>query len=81
VIERITVADVRLAAGDRAGADAILLPAIETAARHRLPHQIQRVARIAARSGNHHLAQRTAAGLAAVCSHRILTTNDRQLGR
>lgn len=76
VIEQITVADVHLAAGDQDDADALLLPAIDAACRHRLPHQIQRIARIAERTGNHHLAQRAATGLNAVCSHRILNAGD-----
>jgi hypothetical protein len=52
VIEQITLADVGLAAGDQDDADAILQPAIDASCRHRLPHQIQRIARIAERTGN-----------------------------
>jgi len=79
VIEQITVADVRLAAGDTDGADVILLPAIEAAAHHRLPHQIQRIGRIAARTGNQCLARHAAIDLAAVASPRILRGDDRPL--
>jgi len=43
------------------------------------PHQIQCVARIAARTGNQQLARRTATGLTAVASHRILHGDDHQL--
>jgi hypothetical protein len=78
VIEQITLADVHLAAGDTDGADVILRPAIEAAAHHRLPHQIQRVGRIAARTSNQQLTRQAAAGLATVVSHRILQTNDRK---
>ena len=68
-----------LIAGDTGEADAMLLAAIDTAARHRLPHQIQRVRRIAARTSNQHLAQHAATTLAAVCSYRIVNASARPL--
>ncbi|MFI0712218.1 hypothetical protein ACH4SK_16455 [Streptomyces inhibens] len=47
VIELITVAQVRLAAGDSCGAAQSLLTAVDEAGRQRLPHQLQRILRAA----------------------------------
>jgi hypothetical protein len=49
IIEQITLAEVLLAAGDITRADSTLHEAISGAERHRLPHQIQRAARVAQR--------------------------------
>ena len=47
VIERVTVADVQLLAGDHSGAHRSLEIAIREAAPQRLPHQLQRIIRTA----------------------------------
>ena len=52
VIERVTVGGVLMAAGDHSEAEAVLVGAVGGASRYRLPHQIQRVIRIA-RGSNH----------------------------
>jgi len=51
VIERVTTAEVLLAAGERDGADDALRSAVVEAEAHRLPHQIQRAVRAASRGG------------------------------
>jgi transcriptional regulator with XRE-family HTH domain len=51
IIERITRADVLEATGERNRAQELLGVAVEAAARHRLPHQIQRAVRTAHRGG------------------------------
>ncbi|HEU5470775.1 MAG TPA: helix-turn-helix domain-containing protein [Actinophytocola sp.] len=51
VIERVTAGEVHLAAGDHDAADEALRTALTAAEAHRLPHQIQRAIRVAARGG------------------------------
>jgi hypothetical protein len=75
VIERITVADVLLAGGEQAHAEQLLLRAAAAAGRHRLPHQLQRITRIA---GAHQLHEaRTSAHTAIdqLCSRPVLTSD------
>jgi hypothetical protein len=47
VIERVTIGQVLLAGGEAAGAAEALSEAVASAEAHRLPHQIQRVVRVA----------------------------------
>lgn len=63
VIERVTTGEVLAAAGERPGAEEVLLAAVAAAEQRRLPHQLQRVIR-AARSGG--LAKIDDAGRAAL---------------
>ena len=72
VIERITYADVLATAGDHATAEAILLEAVDLGRRYRLPHQIQRAARIAQRVHRLDLAQHARTTLAQVCAEPVL---------
>jgi hypothetical protein len=72
VIERITYADVLATAGDHATAEAILLEAVDLGRRYRLPHQIQRAARIAQRAHRLELAQHARTTLAQVCAEPVL---------
>ena len=72
VIERITYADVLATAGDHAAAGAILLEAVDLGRRYRLPHQIQRAARIAQRVHRLDLARHAGTTLAQVCAEPVL---------
>jgi transcriptional regulator with XRE-family HTH domain len=72
VIERITYADVLATAGDYAAAEAILLEAVDLGRRYRLPHQIQRAARIAQRVHRPDLARHAGKTLAQVCAEPVL---------
>jgi hypothetical protein len=72
VIERITYADLLLAVGDRDQAEQLLVLAVDLAARHRMPHQIQRVVRSAHRGGYPDLLQHARTALLAVCARPIL---------
>ena len=72
VIERITYADVLATAGDDATAEAILLEAVDLGRRYRLPHQIQRAARIAQRVHRLDLANHAVTTLAQVCAEPVL---------
>jgi transcriptional regulator with XRE-family HTH domain len=66
VIERITTADVLTAAGAHDQAEALLLPALDGARLHRLPHQVQRIQRIAHRFRNRALAEQASLALSAL---------------
>ena len=72
VIERITYADILATAGDHAAAGAILLEAVDLGRRYRLPHQIQRAARIAQRVHHLDLARHAGTTLAQVCAEPVL---------
>jgi hypothetical protein len=72
VIERITYADVLATAGDHAAAGAILLEAVDLGGRYRLPHQIQRAARVAQRVHRLDLARHAGTTLAQVCAEPVL---------
>jgi transcriptional regulator with XRE-family HTH domain len=72
VIERITYADVLATAGDHATAAAILLEAVDLGCRYRLPHQIQRAARIAQRVDRLDLVHHADTTLAYVCAEPVL---------
>lgn len=72
VIERITYADVLATVGDYAAAEAILLEAVDLGRRYRLPHQIQRAARIAQRVHRVDLARHASTTLAQVCAEPVL---------
>ena len=72
VIECITYADVLATAGDHASAEAILLEAVDLGRRYRLPHQIQRAARIAQRVHHLDLARYAGTTLAQVCAEPVL---------
>ena len=72
VIERITYADVLATAGDHTAAEAILLEAVDLGRRYRLPHQIQRAARIAQRVQRLELARHAGNTLAQVCAEPVL---------
>jgi transcriptional regulator with XRE-family HTH domain len=66
VIERITTADVLTEAGAHDQAETLLLPALNGARLHRLPHQVQRVQRIARRARNRPLAEQASLALNAL---------------
>jgi transcriptional regulator with XRE-family HTH domain len=72
VIERITYADVLGTAGDHAAAEAFLLEAVDLSRRYRLPHQIQRAARIAERAHNFDLAHQAGITLAQLRAEPLL---------
>lgn len=72
VIERITYADVLTTCGDIAAAEVILLEAIELSRQYRLPHQIQRVSRIARRTHHIDLAEHAEMTLAQICAEPVL---------
>jgi hypothetical protein len=73
VIERITAAGVLLAAGDHDQAEQDLTAVLALAVGHRLPHQIQRIVRIAGHRGlDDALDQQARAALTAVCSRPVL---------
>jgi hypothetical protein len=71
VIERITYADILATTGDHAAAEGILLEAVNLGRRYRLPHQIQRAARIAQRV-HPDLAHHADVTLAQVCAEPVL---------
>ena len=81
VIERITVADVLLTAGDRNSVEPILFAAINAASRHRLPHQIQRISRIAHRIGHRDLYEAARTSIRTACSHPILSSDNQAFTR
>jgi transcriptional regulator with XRE-family HTH domain len=72
VIERITYADVLATSGDLGAAEVILLEAVDLARRYRLPHQIQRAARIAQRVQRADLTNHANTSLAQVCAEPVL---------
>lgn len=72
VIARVTTADVLLSIGEGDAAEDLLLAAIDGGRRHRLPHQIQRVARVAARAGHAELAEQASAAITALVSRPVL---------
>ncbi len=73
VIERITHADVLRTIGDHDQAQQILVKAVDLAAAQRLPHQLQRVMRIAHHGGHGDLLEHTCTAFSTVCSRRILS--------
>nr|MDQ2874419.1 XRE family transcriptional regulator [Actinomycetota bacterium] len=68
VIERITTADALMTAGDDGPAEELLRIAVDDARGHYLPHQIQRVIRIARRAGLHDLLRHARDAIAPACS-------------
>lgn len=73
VIEQITAADLQLATGDHAGAG-LLAAAADHATHRRLPHQLQRIIRIAARHHDDDLLHHTHTALTQICAHPIRDT-------
>jgi len=72
VIAQVTTADVLLAAGEHDTAEDLMLAAVDGARRHRLPHQIQRVARVAHHAGHHHLGEYARATVTALVARPVL---------
>lgn len=71
IIERVTFAHVLMTAGDHAEAEAVLLAAVDGASRYRLPHQVQRVIRIAGVSRRSDLLSHAKAALLTACADGI----------
>lgn len=75
IIERITIADVLLSAGDQDQADTLLYAATTDAGHRRLPHQIQRIIRITRRHGHQDLHHHARTFLAQACSRPVLDSS------